>query len=211
VVKAKVIVFIFILWGGIFLKSTFGMEQGPYVGINSSAVFVSEIDLNGAEFRSDTGIGVGLIGGYDFGRYRMEGEITYRRNNIDEIDIASWRRGAMGGDGDITSTSFMFNGYFDFENETVITPYAGVGIGIAVISFNDVSAIGIDLVDDDTSELAAQLAVGFSYTVSDLVMIDLGYRYFFTDEMEFENEFGNDIGDESYDSHNIMVGLRVTF
>jgi len=196
---------------GSFSISASVMAQGPYLGINSSVVAVNDIDLSGAEFQSDIGLGIGIVGGYDFGRYRLEGELTYRKNEVDHVEIHSWGQGNMTGDGDITSKSFLVNGYFDFENKTRFTPYMGFGLGLANIAFNNIKAKGIDLVDDDSSALAAQLAVGCSYSINKLLSVDLGFRYFFTDELEVTNKFGHDVSADSYKSHSFMGGLRVFF
>jgi len=209
--KAKLILLVVLIWGGNYFVSVCNAAQGPYVGINGSVVSVDDINLSGAEFRSDAGFGIGIVGGYDFGLFRMEGELSYRKNNVDEIEIGYWGNGSMDGDGDITSTSLLVNGYFDMENNTRLTPYVGLGLGIANIAFNNVSALGIDLIDDDTTKTAAQLAVGFSYDVTDKVAIDFSYRYFFTDDIRVKNEFNHEVHGDSYDSHNAVVGLRAFF
>ncbi|MBI5665024.1 MAG: porin family protein [Nitrospirae bacterium] len=209
--KGKVVVLILIIiLGGNFYASTCDAFQGPYAGINGQAGFVSDIELDGLDFKFDTGFGGGIAGGYDFGPIRMEGELAYRKNSVNQINVASWRSGSTDGEGDVTVTSFMVNAYFDFDNESMFIPYAGIGLGVAYISFNNVRASGVDLLDDSSSELASQLALGVGYTVNDFLIMDLGYRYFITDEIEFV-ESGNNIGDERYDSHNIMIGLRSTF
>ena len=209
--KVKLTLIVVLIWGGSSFVSVCNAAQGPYLGVNGGVVSVNDIDLSGAEFRSDEGFDIGIVGGYDFGLFRMEGELSYRKNNVDEIEIDYWGNGSMNGDGDITSTSLLVNGYFDMENNTGFTPYVGLGLGIANIAFNNVSALGIDLIDDDTTKTAAQLALGFSYDVTDKVVIDFSYRYFFTDDIRVKNEFNNEVHGESYDSHNAVVGLRAFF
>lgn len=210
--KTKLIILMFVLVsGGIFIISECGAAQMPYIGINSSIVGVHEIDLSGAEFRTNAGLGIGIVGGYDFGLFRIEGEFTHRRNNVDRVKIRSWGHGDRDGDGAIASTSFLVNGYFNFENETMFTPYAGFGLGVANIAFDNVRTEGTDLVDDNDSALAAQLAVGCSYAVNEFMAADLGFRYFFTDEIELTNEFGNDVSADSYNSLSLVAGLRVFF
>jgi len=205
-----VMIFVFVL-GGSFFTSGFCASEGPYAGISGNAVFVSDIDIDNIELQFDSGFGIGLIGGYDFGRYRVEGELTYRKNDVDQIEIESQSAGSIDADGDISTTSFMVNGYLDYENKTPITPYVGLGLGISIISFNDITIAGIDFVDDDAARLAAQLSAGLGYSVSDSLIIDLGYRYMITDEIDFEDDSGDVIADDSYKSHNITIGLRVMF
>lgn len=209
--KAKLILIVILFLGGSCFVSVCNAAQGPYVGINGSVVSVDDINLSGGEFRPETGFGIGVVGGFDFGLFRIEGELSYRKNNVDEVEIESWGNGSMNGDGDITATSVLVNGYFDFENNTRLTPYVGLGLGLANIAFNNVSALGIDLIDDDTTKAAAQLAVGFSYDITDKVAMDFSYRYFFTDDLRLKNEFNHDVHGDSYDSHNAVVGLRAFF
>ena len=59
----------------------------------------------------DTGLAFAAALGYDFNRFRVEGEISYQTNDVDKI-------GALGvffdATGDATALSFLINGYFDF-------------------------------------------------------------------------------------------------
>ncbi|MBI5665020.1 MAG: porin family protein [Nitrospirae bacterium] len=208
--KGKVVVLILIIiLEGTFFTSTCDAFQGPYAGINGQAVFVNDVELDVDDITFAPGFGGGVEGGYDFGLHRLEGEVAYRNNSVDQVKIASLGRGSIDGKGDISLTSLMLNLYLDFDNETKFIPYAGLGIGIANVSFNNIGASGIELLDDDSSKLAAQVTLGIGYIVSDFLIIDLGYRYFSTDEMDFVDDFGHKVGEERYDSHNIMIGFRI--
>jgi opacity protein-like surface antigen len=140
--------------------------------------------------------------GYDFGMFRAEGEIGYRKNDVDKFSAFGV---SVAGSGDIDTLSFMVNGYFDIETQSGLTPFFGAGIGYAKISANDFSVGGIDIGSEDDTVLAYQFGIGTGYSVTESLIIDLGYKYFVTEDPEF--------GDTKveYNSHNIAIGIRYAF
>ena len=99
----------------------------------------------------------------------------------------------------------MVNGYLDFENQTALTPYIGAGVGVAKVSANDISIGGVALSDEDDTVFAYQLGVGIGYSVTESLIIDLAYKYFATEDPDFEGTKAE------YGSHNILFGVRINF
>ncbi len=135
-----------------------GQEQLPF-SPEVSVPATTESDF-------ETGFGVAVSGGYSFGSlvdsgflaggFRLEGEIAYRRNNIDSLTITDIERLPSGifspgtligakipddGGGEISAISFMVNGFYDFGARSRIKPYLGVGAGVAQLSMNDVDGL----------------------------------------------------------------------
>jgi opacity protein-like surface antigen len=94
----------------------------------------------------------------------------------------------------------MGNAYYDFSTEGSFSPYIGAGLGYA-----NVEADLDDFGDEDETELAYQVILGGSFTSSVGLSIDLQYRYFGTDDPEFDGL------EAEYSTHNLMIGLRQSF
>jgi opacity protein-like surface antigen len=190
-----------------------------YVSGSLGAVIVEDSDvdegvLNG-QFTFDPGFGLLLAVGSTIkstdrlsaqngGRVaaqsngRVEVELGYRRNDIDKIKINGF--GSGNADGHFSSLSLMGNLYYDFSTESSFIPYVGAGAGAANIEVDD---------DNSNSEndivVAGQLIVGASIAASESLSIDMQYRYFTTDNPDFDGL------DAEYRTHNLMVGLRQSF
>ena len=197
------------------------MGQGqPYVGFHVGGTFVRDAGNDarggvlGSPLRIDTeyntGFNIGGAYGYNFGLMRVEGEITYRQNDVDTVRALGFSSGAGG---DVGALSFMGNGYIDLPTGTSFQPYVGGGIGFAYLSFNDVgfTLAGIPpfTIDDSDFVFAYQLGGGLAYGLGPFMALDLGYRYFATSDPTFR-----DAGvrvDSEYRTHNISLGLRIGF
>jgi opacity protein-like surface antigen len=184
---------------------------GPYVGAEAGGVFLSDSTISNStgsgDIKYDTGFGLGLFGGYDYGTWRLEGEFAYRLNDHDEFSVTGFTAPL---DGDTSSMALMVNAYYDFKMVSpTIVPYIGVGTGGAFISV-DASVEGLQLLDDDDLVFAYQAMAGVGFAVNKQVTIDLGYKYFATADPSIEVEGGGSV-DSEYASHNVFLGLRYNF
>ena len=212
--KSKAPVFIVFLLLTVLAIPAFA--AGPYMGLEGGVVFLSNSTFSSAgnpdiELKSKTGFGLGLIGGFDFGTYRLEGEFAYRRNNNKEVTDDT---GTFPVTGDYSSMALMVNGYYDFRMVSpTIVPYLGGGIGGARLTAKGTEPTAGAFVDDSKMVFAYQLAGGIGYVVSKEITIDLGYKYFATAKPEFEYtaSFGGGKAKAEYASHNIFLGLRYGF
>ena len=148
----------------------------------------------------------GIIG-YDFGMFRVEGELGYKRASADDFETdaafitalntalnrpsAAPDPGAPGLpalvatnfdlDGKVTSWSTMLNGLVDFGDENGLSFYGGGGFGRAWVK-----AFG-----ERDSSWAWQLIAGVRYALSSNIDVGLKYRYFSTGSLDFSDD--NDI------------------
>jgi len=161
------------------------------------------------ELEFETGFVVAGSVGYDFGPARVEGEVSYQKNNFDKLTVsASGMSASIDLSGDATSLAFLANGYYDFVNNSAFTPYVSGGIGIANISYNDISSPSMDINsegDEDDTVFAYQVGAGIGFAATETLTIDLKYRYYGTADPEFEGVKA-EVG-----SHNILLGLRYNF
>ena len=102
----------------------------------------------------------------------------------------------------------MVNGFFDFPICGNWKPFITGGIGMAKVEVNDLNFADFGEADwsDDDTVLAWQVGAGVGYALSEQTTLEVKYRYFATDDAEFED------GDYlEFASHNIYLGLRYTF
>ena len=198
------------------LASLAHADEGWYVSgqVGASILTSSEIDdptgiLAAAGTEIDFDVGYDLSGalGYHWGLFRVEGEIKYAENDIDEAEVLGT---GIGGSGDVSSLGFMANAFKDFEISDGWQAYLGGGVGYAIVSINDASVGGIPLADDDDSVFAYQVGTGIGYQMSPTTTLSLDYRYFATVDPEFNDVDGFPFEAE-YDSHVVRIGIRFTF
>ena len=188
--------------------------EGFYAGIQGGVVMLEDAEADPAKSEMKTGYVLSGLAGYDFGAFRLEGEIAYRENDIDKVTILNSDTDSSG---DVSAWAFMVNGYFDFENSTAFTPYIGAGIGYARVEVEgkaDYGFLARVTWDDDDSGLAYQLMAGVAWALSDTLALDLSYRYLGCDDIEIAgtSSYGVTLKDDfDYESHNFMIGLKWFF
>ena len=206
-------------------EDSMGVYVAPRVTLNIQH-FRGDITENGAtSYRHslyDTSVGGGLAIGYDFSRnldmpYRVELEYAAYGSASDNFHK----------DGHRTSIEFkesmqtiLFNLYRDIPELSFwnITPYAGLGAGVAVLKSEYGVSNAVDnftgSASDTKAVFAGQVGLGLSYAFTDNVSVDLGYRFLMLGDGfahgHIDGEKYNLDTDRNF-SHQVSLGLRVTF
>ena len=177
-------------------------DDSPYLGIEGGVLFPRSTDAdvtvktftgvtvdsigNAFTLHQKTGVDLDAIGGYDFGMFRLEGEVAWKRSSLDRVDnfdpalltAISTATGvpvtgtALNVGGHVTALSGMVNGLVDFGGQTGIGGYVGAGVGLAGVKY---STGGFD---DRENGVAWQLLAGVYMPLSDNIDVGLKYRYF---------------------------------
>jgi opacity protein-like surface antigen len=172
-----------------------------YISGNVGAAMLSDADtivtvpgvgLATGEVEFDTGFGITGAVGYSMGAIRLEGEVSYRENDV---------KGVSGVD--VSSLGFMANAWYDFDTGSKWVPFVGGGIGVSQLNLDYTSA------DDSKTLFAYQLGAGLGYEVTPKVTVNLSYRLFGTGDPKFT--FPDGTVESEYMSHNIMAGVLVKF
>lgn len=181
----------------------FSGKAGLTMPLDSSVHFDSGLD---AEFEFDPGFSfAAAIGGQINESMRVEPEISYQENDLDK---ASNGAGSVSINGDASVWAFMTNIYYDFLPEARATPYIGGGIGFAKVEVSDITspaAPGYYLEGDKDSVFCYQASAGVAWTIGNDMTMDFSYRYFATEDPDFE------ISETEFASHNFYAGIRVPF
>jgi len=225
----------------VIMGTSTGAGAGWYAALDAGTVFLEDSSStasdafgNSVSFDTefDTGFGVHGAIGHSWGGFRLEGEVSYRENDLDTFDITNVIAAGIGslsdvgnGDfsGDVSALAFMGNAWYDFNTGSPWRPFLGGGLGVARISINDVAmtsltllgvpiplASPVPLADDDDWVFAYQVGAGIGFEVTPTTTISLGYRFFGTADPDFTDVNGDPF-DAEYHSHNVEIGLRFSF
>nr|WP_294171067.1 outer membrane beta-barrel protein [uncultured Sphingomonas sp.] len=172
---------------------------GPAGTADASFNDAFELDLR-------RGRDLGVIGGYDFGAFRLEAEAAFKRTRIREFDVdgglvtalntalnrpsvvpdpgAPGVAALVGTDFDLNSRArvrtLMVNGLLDFGNEDGLSFYAGAGIGRARFSFAGLRE----------ATWAGQLIAGARVAITPNVDVGIKYRHLRTPRADLGNDAG---------------------
>ncbi|QIK79385.1 porin family protein [Sphingomonas piscis] len=199
-----------------------------YAGIEGGLLLAEDIDLDysdptvvvadGILLDHGTGVDADIIGGYDFGMFRLEAESGYKRAPIKQISVAAQTdlltgSGAGGGaildsDGSSKVISGMGNLLLDFGDDEPWSGFVGGGVGLARVT--------VDMLDIKTTDraLAWQLLAGVRGSITPRLQAGLKYRYFNTRKLDL----GNDdavvpfaLSGGKFRSHSLLASLIYNF
>ncbi len=189
-----------------------GMKNGLYIGAGAGMTFAPDSDYSTSDgtrgvFQFDNGYAVNAAIGYKFGMPRIEGEISWQKNDFDkQIETGTTRNAG----GDLSVSAFMINGYLDFETHTRFTPFITLGIGFANVDVNDLTSSGTKVLDDNDTVMAYQAGAGVAVDIAENIVLDFKYRYFMTQDQDF-TAIDKSIIHNEFSSHNLLIGIRYSF
>ncbi|MCH6580405.1 MAG: outer membrane beta-barrel protein [Nitrospinae bacterium] len=190
-------------------QGTGGQGTGPYGTILVGLNILSDSEINGFTNTTDYSplIGLGGAFGYDFGNFRVDGEIAFRINEINSVGGTPLVGGSY-----TAAFSYMVNGYFDLPTDGPWKPYIGGGIGFATVAI-DWHVPGffpfsqVSIADDSDSGVAYQFSGGIGYEINPRTTVSFGYRYFAVEEMLMVDAIGFPFTME-YQSHEFNLVFR---
>ncbi len=158
--------------------------------------------ITGAEVITNVGYGVSGYYGWLFdSNWRAELELSRRAVVLDNI---AGPAGTASLDGDLTIHGFFVNVVRDFRGKSFVTPYFGVGAGVALHELDLEKVNGAFGLSKRTPVTPAfQFLFGVNLEVGDDMDIVVGYRYvnyYAPDYTEFSYDF--------IDFHNFELGFR---
>lgn len=195
-----------------------------YLGASSpqdSTVSITEfapVSAKSARVQFSSGENIGGTCGYDFGHFRLEGEMSYKEGEISSVTESTLGTRYVNADGQVGALAMLVNGFYDLHNETPVTPYVGAGMGFASLSLSDTRGVDANagainnhiFREDSDNVLAFQAGAGVAVNLNRLLSVDVGYRYFATATASLRKDWPNST-DLKIASHNATVGVRVKF
>lgn len=166
-----------------------------YAGAFGAANWLNVRHIEGVH-KTKTGFAGGLSLGYKFDNgFRVEGEVSYRRNKVDtkhfdhDYYFSSFSDSSSSddhkkSDGNLHSWSYMANFLYDFEDVACywpnVVPYVGFGLGYtqAHAKINQHAENSHDKDKHDHKGFAYQAIAGIGYNLTESTTLAVEYRYF---------------------------------
>ena len=213
-------VFAFVISASICTSPAMAQDDGAYVELAGGITAANDSDYDSqtdpdieGTIEWNTGFDLAAAAGYDFGTFRVEGEIALKEHSFDRLvsgtDVLESGPELVI---DLTTWSFMANALADFGDEDGIQGFVGGGVGLASteIDIRDTRSGNNDRDNDTDSGFAWQLLAGVSAPVSDSVAVGLKYRYFNQGDISYiisdDDDFNTD-----FSSHSILAFARLNF
>lgn len=179
--------------GGVGLTSAPRATAQWYASGSAGSTTLSDSDFTDTftagnatgEVDFDRGLGLAAAVGHAWGNFRAEGEISYRKNDLDQVTVDTITvagvlftgLGTFDMEGDYKSLGFMANGWYDFDTGGNWVPFIGGGLGVAKLSLDIESIAGIATVYDESDTVVAyQFGAGIGFKVTPTVTVNLAYR-----------------------------------
>ncbi len=227
--KKRVIVFVALAILAIpAISSALPPRPGPYVSGFLGVSFPVDMDVNSTQYgpgaqtfndrvEFDTGINIGGAGGFDFGFLRIEGELSYKNGEMSSITEKISQTRFANVDGRVGVFAIMGNAFLDLRNPSPVTPYIGGGVGLATLRLSDTYGTNANTgfrtrlyASDDDTVFAYQAGAGLEIAFTQMLSLDIGYRYFGTAKAKF-NRHEFTAAELKFESHNASVGFRFKF
>jgi opacity protein-like surface antigen len=213
-----------------------GFYLNAQVGVSEQATDTQPIGNNiavdsdfPAEFDSGDGtltsVGIGYIINQQF---RVEGRIANRDGSFNDTRFGT---GARDGEeyilnGEIESTTYTIEGFYDFQNSTAFTPYVKAGIGLSDNSYSArLGGAGVAAfdqfdgtldgyydayADDDGTELSWNIGFGANYELSNNIAIYAEYQYAtFGDVISGQDSFTDGFEIDGIAASEVAIGISI--
>jgi len=189
----------------------------PYIALHGGAGLNDELELDGDGGHFNASLNVGsyaaVAAGSTISRYsryadgRLELELAWRSNELDEMDFLE---GSEAATGDLQALSLMVNSIAEYRMNRVFLPYVGIGAGWSLVEFSQATVAGYPVIDADDSAFSYQLLAGVVARLTNNLNLDVGYRYLRTLDLTFNDLYGRNF-EMPYSCHTVAVGLRLDF
>ncbi len=199
--------------GVVFVFAAGAQAQGQvpnpwYVALGAGGAWYNDLKFGGSPSASmDTGFTLNSA----FGRYiddirvvRLEAEVLYATSDIGNLSGTT-------ASGTLSNAGVMFNAIYDIRFNSSWVPYIGGGIGYSRVDFDGLSSGGVTLLNDSDDAFSWQFKAGVAYEFSPSWVVNLGYRYYGTDNLDFTDPAGAQVTSEGSEIHSAELGFRFHF
>jgi len=197
--------FVLVLFSGLMFAGEGGYYLGGSAGISDfKDSTVTMYGVGSGKIKYDSGALVSGFLGYDYGRLRVEGEVSYIKSDFESVSAAGESASLSG---DATSLAGLANFYIDFYNESSFVSFLTAGAGFSRVEVGDILIpdLGITIQGDNDNVFCYQFGAGVGYMFNDKLILDIKYRYFATSDPKFA------LAKANFSSNNFIIGLRYRF
>lgn len=199
---------IFLFATGAHAQDTSNLPNPWYIALGGGGAWYDDWELGGVV---DANLDVGFTANTAFGRYlddirvfRLEGEVLYDQADVDNI-------GGVPASGTLSNLGLMFNAYYDVRTGTAWTPYFGGGIGYSYVDLDNLTSGGALIASDTDGSFSWQIKAGVTYQINPSWAVNVGYRYYNTDNLSFSAPGGLILDTEATRVQSAEIGFRFHF
>jgi len=202
-------------------------DGSPYVGVEGGVMLVEDTEYdytdptisidNAYTLDHKTGWDADLVGGYDFGMFRVEGELGYKRASVDDVRVDALIANnsfPYDADGHSTAWSAMLNALLDFGDDAGgVSGFVGGGVGVARVKENfDVPELD-RFFDGKDHGFAWQVVAGVRTAITPTLDLGVKYRFFNVPNLHFDADgpAGPFNIDGKWRSHSLLASLIYNF
>ncbi len=140
---------------------------------------------------------------------RVEEEVFYKNCTTDKftyltsatsVGSSAWAIGAM--------SNLYYDWYhnIDVMDDRPISPYIGIGVGVANVNMPEGSVNSIKVWNSGTdTAFAYQMSIGSGFKITKDTILDVSYRYFDAWDIKVDQIKTN------FSNHNVLLGVRYAF
>ncbi len=171
-------------------------SKGSYWNVSIGGSAIGDIDVSGisSDIEFETGLGLDLGYGYDFGKTRVEG--TWVRGQSDRTTWVGYTVQL-----DTTIDSIMGSIYYDFREDKKWSPFIGASLGSTNVDFDGASASGFSY----------GIGYGVSYKTSDEVDVFFKAHTTVIPDLTFATVNNSSVTITNGNYTNATIGLRYRF
>jgi outer membrane protein len=179
-----------------------GQANQFYVKFDLGGNIAEDVDLkeffgenvSGGDVELDPGLRFGVAGGFwvtDW--FAPELELGAVMNNIDRIG------GSSAVDATFSQLPLLMNAKFQWPNNSIVTPYAGAGVGFSTAMLSaDYIQVGNTVLDGSEADIVFcwQAFAGVRFALAENMGLSLEYRYLAADDPSWEADYTSGTGSD---------------
>lgn len=139
---------------------------------------------------------------------RAEVELSYSNSDVDKTSTVL---NVIAADGDLSSTSLLINGWYEFETNSSWRPYVGGGIGYTKVDADIDTAPSFSTFNDSDGGFSYQIGFGVTFPVGQSGTVDIGYRYRETPNLNLVSANDTAFDDIDFKSQTLQIGYNYRF
>jgi opacity protein-like surface antigen len=197
-----------------------------YIGGDVGAVIADDTELdignvdNAVRLDHDLGYDAALVGGYDFGGFRLEAEAAYKNVSLGSFETTirlpgegpAFPASRDSAEGSTRAASFMIDAMIDIGDDDGLSAFVGGGLGAAWVKYRNLAVFPTSAAFLDASDVrfAWQLLAGARLPVSGNIDLTARYRFFNGGGNRLVAFNGNET-DARFRSHSLLAGIAFNF
>jgi opacity protein-like surface antigen len=186
-----------------------GGFAGTVLGVDAEGDGALPLGPASLDFDPDGQYALGLVFGARVApNLRAEVELSYSNSDVDKTSTVLNVIAAVG---DLSSTSLLINGWYEFETNSSWRPYVGGGIGYTKVDADIDTAPSFSTFNDSDGGFSYQIGFGVTFPIGQSGTVDISYRYRETPNLTLVSANDTAFDDIDFKSQTLQIGYNYRF